>query len=363
MPPKHLTVYITGHGYGHATRTVEVLAEVRRRLPGLRLSIRTTVAPEILRRRFAESFEYARVALDVGAAERNTLDVDEGRTLAAWQSLWARREEILAREVDFLRREGADAVLFDIPPLAAEAAARAGIPSIACSSFSWDEIYKPYAVARPAFWPIIREIEAMYRRTTLLLQLRLGTAMPAFPRRIQVPAVGRRSNAVRDQVRAELGIRKDERVVLVALRDRYVSDPERLGRDAGVCLLLPGASRPIRTEHTLAPGPAWEPRFADMMVASDAVLSKAGYGILAECLANRRPLLHFRRRNFAEWPALLAEMDRLMPHRLLEPDSFDGTTLAHALDACLSGPEFRPVAINGASVSARHITAFLLQET
>ena len=97
-----------------------------------------------------------------------------------------------------------------------------------------------------------------------------------------------------------------------------------------------------------------------MLVASDAVLSKAGYGILAECLANRRPLLHFRRQNFCEWPALLDEMNALMPHWLLETASFSGAELRRGLDYCLANPDFRPIPMNGAAVAADLLTAFLL---
>lgn len=356
--PLTLAVYITGHGYGHATRTIEILTAVRRRLPSVRIHLCTTVPKAIIERRLAGPFSLRSVALDVGAAERNTLDVDEDRTLAWWQDLMARREELLRQETEFLSRNRVDAILFDIPPLAAELAARSGVPAFALGSFGWDEIYEAYAPTRPAFHTAAKEIRGWYGKTAMLLQMRLGTPMAAFPERIRIPAVGRRSNAVRERVREELGLRRDEPAVLVALRDRFVRDPENLGAGSGLRLILPGAPRPAATPHTLSPGPAWEHRFADLIVASDAVLSKAGYGILAECLANRRPLLHFRRRNFSEWSALVEEMDRLMPHALLEPEAVSGDTLREAFEATRQGT-FHPIPMNGAEVAADHLVALL----
>ena len=55
----------------------------------------------------------------------------------------------VAREAQWLRSAGARVVLGDIPPLAFDAAAAAGVPSIALANFSWDWIYRHLAAAQP----------------------------------------------------------------------------------------------------------------------------------------------------------------------------------------------------------------------
>jgi predicted glycosyltransferase len=48
--------------------------------------------------------------------------------------------------------------------------------------------------------------------------------------------------------------------------------------------------------------------FADTAASVDAVISKAGYGTVTECIANDVPLIYVPRRAFAEYDALVAGM-------------------------------------------------------
>ena len=64
---------------------------------------------------------------------------------------YAMFDERADREAAALQETRVDLVVGDIPPLAFEAAGRAGIPSIALGNFTWDWIYAAYdAFARAA---------------------------------------------------------------------------------------------------------------------------------------------------------------------------------------------------------------------
>jgi hypothetical protein len=49
-----IAVYVTGHGFGRATRTAEVLREVRRLVPGTTLSIVTRAPGRLFRAALGE---------------------------------------------------------------------------------------------------------------------------------------------------------------------------------------------------------------------------------------------------------------------------------------------------------------------
>ena len=89
------------------------------------------------------------------------------------------------------------------------------------------------------------------------------------------------------------------------------------------------------------------------MRAVDVVVSKPGYGIISECLANDTALLYTSRGHFVEYEVLVAAMPRFLRCGFIDHDDlFEGRWAAH-LDAVLSQPappESPPT--NGADVAA-----------
>jgi L-arabinokinase len=352
-----LAAYITGHGFGHATRTIEILNAVGRRDPGREIHIRTMVPERILHYYMHVPFAHSRAMLDVGAAEKGILDVNIEETWRMWEPLLAREEQTLAEEVDFLRGFGADAVFFDIPPLAAVAAARVGIPSIGCSNFSWDFIYEQYIPRVPAFRGLVQRIRDQCAQTTLALQLPLGHTMTAFPRRHSIPLVARKSTADPSAVRRELGVGSEETLVLLALRGSAIEGLGLLRHCRGFRFVSFGE---VETDdpHILQLRGDWQDRFRDVLAASDVVLSKPGYGVVSECIAHQRPLVHLRRRDFAEQDLLIEGMDPHIPHRQLDVSDLSPEVLERAIEEVQADRKhLRPAPVNGAEIAAESILA------
>jgi UDP:flavonoid glycosyltransferase YjiC (YdhE family) len=51
-------------------------------------------------------------------------------------------------------------------------------------------------------------------------------------------------------------------------------------------------------------------KYHDVIASVDAMISKIGYGVYAECLLNGLPLLYVPREDFAEYPVLEAGINR-----------------------------------------------------
>ena len=123
-----LTVYVSGHGYGHSTRTAEVLRAVREREPRAadrRLHVRAR--PSSSRASSPRRSPVRRVECDVGLVQKDALVIDEEGTAAAWRDFVEGWDALVAREAAWLREAGARLVLGDIPPLAFAAAGEAGL--------------------------------------------------------------------------------------------------------------------------------------------------------------------------------------------------------------------------------------------
>src|SRR5258708_3247950 len=127
-----IAFYVSGHGYGHASRDAELMRAIGAIAPDTRFVVRTT-APEWL---FADvgGVDVQRASVDAGMVQVDSLNIDEDATaleIAAFYADFDRRVDDEAATLDVMRP---DVVLGDIPPLAFAAAAKAGVPSVAIAN-------------------------------------------------------------------------------------------------------------------------------------------------------------------------------------------------------------------------------------
>src|SRR5512147_1129273 len=178
-----LAAYVSGHGYGHLVRLCEVLRRVRELAPGLPIAVTGDVPEALVRGELSDPLELRREACDAGLAQRDALDIDEPGTLERCREFDAGWEERAGREAAILRRQGARLVLADIPAVAFEAAARAGVPAIGLGNFSWSWIYFHLAIRLPGLRDSADRAARAYARAELLLELPFAGDLSAFPRR------------------------------------------------------------------------------------------------------------------------------------------------------------------------------------
>jgi L-arabinokinase len=79
-------------------------------------------------------------------------------------------------------------------------------------------------------------------------------------------------------------------------------------------------------------------RYEDLVRAADVVITKPGFGIIAECLANDTSLVYTSRGRFREYDVLVAEMPRLLRCAFLPREDLFGGRWRAALDAALTQP-------------------------
>jgi L-arabinokinase len=93
--------------------------------------------------------------------------------------------------------------------------------------------------------------------------------------------------------------------------------------------------------------------YEDIVHAMDVVVSKPGYGIIAECVANRTALLYTSRGHFAEYDVLVAGLPRILRAGFIDHDALFAGRWAPHLEALLAqpAPPERP-RVDGAEVAA-----------
>lgn len=346
-----IAFYISGHGFGHASRAIEVINALIDRRPDLRVIIRSSVPSWLVERTVNPGVILEPIEVDTGVVQIDSLKLDAGASIARAEAFMSTFEARVAAEASLLRARHAVMTVSDVPALGIAAGVAAGIPALALGNFTWDWIYEHYADgARVA--GLIGEV---YGKTTLALRLPMWGGFQAMSNIRDLPFVTRRSRRDAAEVRRALGIPADTKVVLTSFGG-YGLD----GLDVG-------ALRSLAGYHVLVPGMIDEAalydngyRYEDLVQAADVVVTKPGYGIISECLANDTAMLYTSRGDFREYQVLVDAMPAFLRCGFIDhADLFASRWQGH-LDALLAQPApLTSPATNGADVAADILLARL----
>lgn len=338
-----IVFYISGHGFGHASRSIEIINALIDRAPDVRVTIRSSVAEWLVHRTARPGVTLSSAEVDTGVVQIDSLNLDARASIARATAFMASFDERVHSEVDFLREQGAALAIADLPALGIAAAHAAGIPAIASGNFTWDWIYEHY----PDGEAVARRTAEVYRQTTLALRMPMWGGFETMPNIRDIPFVSRRSRRDPGEVRDALGIPRDRPVVLTSFGGYGLAGIDAAARRAmtGYHVLMPGAI----DEHAMY---ARGYRYEDLVRAVDVVVTKPGYGIISECIANDTALLYTSRGDFREYQVLVEAMPGYLRCAFIDHvDLFAGRWQPH-LDALLAQEAPSPPATNGADLAA-----------
>jgi hypothetical protein len=341
-----LIFYISGHGFGHASRQIELVREIVAQRPEVRVVVRTSVPRWLFAPVAHASVEVQTVETDTGVVQFDSLSLDEEQTAHDAARFFADFDRRVDVEAELIRGLRAALVVGDIPPLACAAADRAGVPGLAISNFTWDWIYGAYPAFDRIAPAVIPAIRRAYGTTTRALRLPLhGGFEPMAAVTRDIPLIARRSMRDPAETRARLGLSGDRPIVLASFGAYGADLPLAAIRDEGRLTILD-----VRRE------PPAGLLYQDLVAAADVVVSKPGYGIVSECAANDTALLYTSRGRFIEYDVFVAEMPDILRCRYIAQDDLLAGRWADAVCALLAqpAPATRP-AIDGAAIAAREI--------
>lgn len=361
-----IAVYVSGHGFGHASRAIEVANAIGRMRRDVSIVLRTEVSPVFIRSTAETPLTLQRTETDTGVAQIDSLDIDEAATVQRAATFYGDFDRRVATEAAALVEMGASIVVGDIPPLAFAAAARAGLRSVAVGNFTWDWIYAGYpsfAAIAPDVLPAVRHA---YTAATVALRLPLHGGFAPMRRVTEdIPFIARRSHIGREQTRRLLGLADTAMVVLASFGAYGVGLPyPEIAAANPFTLIVTGdgpasdnrGGRLLQLSSDRLAGCGL--RYQDLVAAADVVISKPGYGIVSECIANGAALLYTARGRFAEQEVFVRDMPHLLRCREIAGDDFRAGRWAEAVTALLRQPgPGTHIATNGAEIAAERILA------
>ncbi|MEO6239148.1 MAG: hypothetical protein ABIQ52_19305, partial [Vicinamibacterales bacterium] len=253
---------------------------------------------------------------------------------------------------------GATLVVSDAPALGCAAAARAGMPSVVVSNFTWDWIYAEYREELASAPELIPALQAAYRLAAEAWRLPMHGGFETFraPGRsggvIDVPLVARHSTQEPSYTRARLGLPMESRLVLPSFGGYGIAGLDLDRVDPGDPWHVVRRSDADIQDAGL--------RYEDLVRAVDVVITKPGFGIVSECIANGTAMVYTSRGRFAEYPVMVAEMPRYLRCAFIDNEALLAGRWRDALDAVLDAaapPEVPRT--DGAEVIADMIAAHL----
>ncbi len=363
-----IVFYISGHGFGHASRSIEVINAILAQRPETRVGVRTSAPRWLFDLTVKGKVTYSTLECDTGVVQADALTLDEADSIRRAASFHSDLVTRAASETRSLRELGAGLIVGDIPPLAFAVGASAGIPSIGLGNFTWDWIYADYPRVRlaPSLLPAIR---AAYAKASMALRLPMSGGFESFSNVRDIPS----SRDTRADPRGGLQAPQDP----FRQADRSASfggfglsgiDTDVLAKLKKYTVLMTAMTPLARVKKDT---PATERkgslvtineeamynnagvRYEDLVGASEAVVTKPGYGIISECIANDSAVLYTPRGHFPEYDVLVDEMPKHLRSALINHDDLLAGKWEGALDKLLAQPKLKKKPeTNGAEVAA-----------
>ena len=316
-----IAIVCSAHGLGHLTRQLAVARALRTR--GAEPVLFTAAPRSVVSAWLPEPSVIPWIA-DVGIAQTDSVTEDIPATLAALEERCS--DTAVDALAERLVEERVCLVVADTPPTALEAARRARLPAVAVGNFTWPWTYAHYPALHA--WG---ERLAEWQRTHEAAVLWPGPGMPGFAAQTRFGLVGRRATVVP---------RWSPGHVLVSFGGFGLDQLEaRLPVLDGVTWVMAPPFQPIDrpdcrfVEHLAYP---------QLVAACEVVLTKPGYGILAETSLAGTKLVWVPRGDFPESAFITRQMtargDRMVSLRSEDPPEVWRARLAITIQARLADP-------------------------
>jgi hypothetical protein len=289
---------ISDHGFGHAVRSIPVINRLRRR--GHFVMVRNRSARSVLASELP-GVRWIAQRNDPGLVQRRrSLQVDPratGDAARRWIGEWPADVERLRRLIRSFR---IDVVVSDIAPHPFLAARKEGIPGIFLGSFTWLDIYRHLGT-------LDREQERAlsegYGAAVFGIITPFASACSGLGRRRRVGLIARRPPSG-----ALLGPPIPPGAVLYVLGGSQPEWAWRAEHFSGTMIISSRSRvRPARCVLRIRESVP----FLHYMRRSAVVVGKCGYGLAAEAIVCRKPMLLMRRPGMVDDDLILRRLKRL----------------------------------------------------
>ena len=286
--------YVTDHGLGHASRTVAIIRELKKEkieiiirsndpfgffkksLPGIKIISGQTDFHPVM-------------------SKKNGMIFNESKTRTNLSNWISQMPALIRKESTIIKKIKPHIIISDISFMPILASSKNKIKSLLVSSFVWNESLKIPNNMR-------YYIKNSYKNADIILRLSLGTPVN-FQNVHKMGVVARHSTLSRKQIRKKLGIKYNEKLVLVSLSGK---EKIQLKHSENIKILDVSDYSTIKKNNTknLIEG-------QNLITAADLVICKCGYGFVSECLTSKTKFLYILEPKHTEANSIHKELQKL----------------------------------------------------
>ena len=356
-----LAVFVSSHGFGHASRSCAVLEQLCDLEPRVQIELFTRI-PEWFFATLGQHLHFHELDCDLGLVQTDAFEVDFRATLSGLSDRLPFRPDLIQNLAQRVSALGCHAVLCDIAPLGLAVAEAARLPSVLVENFTWDWIYNGLAQQAPALKDYAKLLQPYFMGADIHIQ----TEPVCLPVRgaHRLGPIARTFRSSVSKTRDTFSIASTDPLVFISMGGTRVGFPfldQLKTRFPEIRFAVSGASEVIETDRNLTLLPVRCPlHHPDLVRAADLVIGKAGYSTIAEVHAAGTPFGCFIRADYPEMGPLVEFIDREIPGRMLAPEQFaDGTWLDELPELLAMQSVSRPSVSAAAECAALVRTSFL----
>ena len=363
-----IVFYVSGHGFGHAVRTIEVINAMLAKRPETRIGVRTAAPRWLFDLTVKGKVTFSTLETDTGVVQIDALTLDEADSIRRASAFHSDMVTRAASETRVLRELGAGLIVGDIPPLAFAVSASSGIPSIGLGNFTWDWVYADYPRVRlaPSLLPAIR---TAYSKASMALRLPMSGGFETFNNVKDIPFIARHATRTREEVCKRLKLPTDKPIVLASFGGYGLPglETDALAKFRKYTVVTT-ANLPLGRARKETPAAERKGsfislneeamydagvRYEDLVGAAEVVVTKPGYGIISECIANDAAILYTSRGHFPEYDVLVAEMPKYLRSAFISHDDVFAGAWEKPIDKLLAQAKIKKKPeTNGADIAA-----------
>ncbi len=318
MAKVRLLFYISGHGFGHVSRSIETITRILLQKPEWSATIVSPRAEEFSKTldpthnwgRIKDRVRFRKASSDVGIIQKDSLGMDLEATALEIENFRKGKSRFLEEETKEIRKEGADLILSDSGSLPFVLARNLKIPSCFLGSFTWDFIYSHYESS--IFQSFSEELKEEYSLCDQGFILPLSCPVTSIHNQKQIGLIGRKPKLTKSEARRRFGLEEGVEYYLFSF-GAYGIDSSKFDwknwNPSRNRIVIGGVDWKVPSNLSLGIVHVPSCHYPDLVRACDYVLTKPGYGILSEAYYAGTPLLYTDRGNFPEYEYLVQELN------------------------------------------------------
>ena len=299
---------ISDHGYGHAARSIPIIQKLLAK--GHDVVVRNTSAAKML------ALEVPLVQI---IAERNDVGVlqvpgsyaiDHQATRQALDTWMGELAQDKKRIAEHIKMHAIDLLITDSSPQGLFVAKENGIPGVFVGSFTWIDVYEHLLLLDPSEKSILM---MMYGAASLSFALPFSSALKGIVNRQDVDLVVRRPTCMIPPI---------PHSVLYSVSGSMNGTPAWHAKNFTGKMVISANVEPSPVQDPIKMG--WDIPSIEYTNAVSLVVARSGYGIVAECIACKKPVYLVRRPGFIDDDTVIQEVTRLGIGREVSPDELCG---------------------------------------